>query len=170
MPEERRLVLGDRPSGGRQPGRTSGRAPRPRALFSDKPRAPPTAPWSAAIPAEPLLRHARQSHWHPQPHRAVLTTNIHVPVDTYRETWDKLAASEDWGSGFLGRKQADVYMGVLARLRQQDRQIKLIAPASPAERAGLKIDDVITQIDARASPAGRSDTFSAAASRMTKSR
>src|SRR5439155_1167247 len=43
-----------------------------------------------------------------------ITTNIHVPVDTYRETWDKLAASEDWGSGFLGgAKQADVYMGVM---------------------------------------------------------
>jgi serine protease Do len=78
-----------------------------------------------------------------------ITTNIHVPVDTYRETWDRLAASEEWGSGFLGGKQADVYMGVLLDFENKTGKIKLIAPASPAERAGLKIDDVITQIDGK---------------------
>lgn len=30
---------------------------------------------------------------------AAITENVHVPVNTFRETWDKLAAGESWGSG-----------------------------------------------------------------------
>jgi serine protease Do len=80
-----------------------------------------------------------------------ITANIHVPVDTYRETWDKLAAAEEWGSGpFFGSKQADVYMGVMLEFDKKNGKIKVIAPNSPAERAGLKVDDVIAQIDGKA--------------------
>jgi serine protease Do len=32
-----------------------------------------------------------------------ITENIHVPVDTYRETWDRLASAESWGDQ-LGRQ------------------------------------------------------------------
>ena len=28
-----------------------------------------------------------------------ITENVHVPIDTYRETWDRLVASENWGGG-----------------------------------------------------------------------
>src|SRR5205807_4246056 len=31
-----------------------------------------------------------------------ITANLHVPVDTYRETWDRLVKGERWGGG-IGR-------------------------------------------------------------------
>ena len=31
-----------------------------------------------------------------------ITDNIHVPVDTYRETWDRLVKGEAWGGGLFG--------------------------------------------------------------------
>lgn len=30
---------------------------------------------------------------------AAITENVHVPVNTFRDTWDKLAAGESWGAG-----------------------------------------------------------------------
>ncbi len=35
---------------------------------------------------------------------ATTTTNIHVPIDTFVETWDRLAKGEEWGgaSGIAG--------------------------------------------------------------------
>lgn len=30
---------------------------------------------------------------------SAITENVHVPVNTFRETWDKLAAGESWGAG-----------------------------------------------------------------------
>src|SRR5262249_51112367 len=45
-----------------------------------------------------------------------ITFNIHVPVDTYTETWDRLAASEVWGNPFnvvgLGKVGQEPYLGV----------------------------------------------------------
>ena len=82
-----------------------------------------------------------------------ITTNIHVPVDTYRESWEKLAAAEEWGNGPFfgggGPKQAGVYMGVLLDFESKAGKITLIAPNSPAEKAGLKVDDVLTELDGK---------------------
>ena len=33
---------------------------------------------------------------------AAITYNIHVPIDAYTATWDRLSAGEVWGSPFLG--------------------------------------------------------------------
>lgn len=81
----------------------------------------------------------------------LITFNIHVPVDTYKETWDRLAASEEWGGFGFGDKRADVYMGVLLDFDNKDRtgKITMIAEKSPAERAGLKVDDVLIQLDGK---------------------
>ena len=61
----------------------------------------------------PALRHGGQGHRHPQPHRRQpITDNIHVPVDTYRETWDRLVKGESWG-GQVGERPTNApYMGV----------------------------------------------------------
>src|SRR4029077_15044098 len=46
-----------------------------------------------------------------------ISFNIHVPVDTYAETWEKLAASEVWGRD-LGlcdfARPSSAYLGVQA--------------------------------------------------------
>src|SRR5262249_28674071 len=78
-----------------------------------------------------------------------ITANIHVPVDTYRETWDRLAKGEEWGGGIFGPKVADVYMGVVLDFENKNAKIKTVSPNSPADKAGLKVDDVITQVDGK---------------------
>jgi serine protease Do len=67
-----------------------------------------------------------------------MTMNIHVPIDTYRATWDKLAKGEVWG----GRKRGP-YIGV--RLDEDDAECRIaeVDKDSPAEKAGLKADDVV---------------------------
>jgi len=84
-----------------------------------------------------------------------ITFNIHVPVDTYRETWDKLAASEVWGNNAfslgLGKQQSngEAYMGIRANPDLKICKIQTVSPDSPAEKAGLRVDDVILKIDDR---------------------
>ena len=77
-----------------------------------------------------------------------ITANIHVPVDTYRETWEKLAKGEEWGEA-LGPKIANVYMGVVLEWEKKNGKVKTVAPNSPADKAGLRVDDVITQLDGK---------------------
>ncbi len=74
-----------------------------------------------------------------------LDKNIHVPVNTFGNTWDKLANAEMWGEfrqlfkpGFIG----------LSVDRDSDRaEISKISPGGPAEVAGLKVGDVILEFD-----------------------
>jgi serine protease Do len=65
-----------------------------------------------------------------------LASNMHVPVDTYRDTWDKLVAKETVGVN-------NVYLGIEADAESPGCKITLVKPDSPADKAGLKADDVI---------------------------
>src|SRR5207237_141509 len=69
-----------------------------------------------------------------------ITANIHVPVDTYRETWDQLAAGEAIGGP--GAKN-NPYLGVQGDPDLKDCKILVVSPGSPAEKAGLKVNDVV---------------------------
>jgi serine protease Do len=75
-----------------------------------------------------------------------ITANIHVPVDTYRDTWDRLAKAEVWGNaiGSPVNRPLDVYMGIQHDPDAKNCRIVLVAPDSPAAKAGLKVDDVLT--------------------------
>jgi serine protease Do len=72
-----------------------------------------------------------------------LTVNIHVPVNTYRETWDRLVKAEQWGL-FPG---SSPYIGVRGDPNVNSAQISEVFPNTPAERAGVKIGDVIVKFD-----------------------
>ncbi len=77
-----------------------------------------------------------------------ITDNVHVPVDTYRDTWDRLAKGEVWGGGIGGPDPNLPYLGV--RLTGSDSEgckIEEITPNSPAAKAGLKPGDVILKFD-----------------------
>jgi serine protease Do len=81
-----------------------------------------------------------------------ITSNMHVPVDTFRETWDRLVKSEAFGGVGLGYGPSDSgqpYFGF--QLDQVDKDCKIIdiVKDSPAEKAGLKIDDVIKKFDGK---------------------
>ena len=77
-----------------------------------------------------------------------LTVNIHVPVDTYRETWDRLAKGETWG-GKISPKVGAAYMGVELDPDAKDCRIRVVAPGSPADKAGLRADDIVTMCDGK---------------------
>lgn len=68
-----------------------------------------------------------------------LTMNIHVPVDTYRVTWDRLAKGEVWGS--------EPYIGVSIDPDAKECRIVEITPNSPASKAGLRVNDVLLMFD-----------------------
>ena len=79
-----------------------------------------------------------------------ISSNVHVPIDTYRETWRRLAAGEVWGSPipFMNfAKPAEGYLGIKANPEKMMLRILSITPNSPAEKAGLKADDTIVKID-----------------------
>jgi serine protease Do len=68
-----------------------------------------------------------------------LTYNFHVPADTYRATWDRLAKGEVWG----GRGRNQPYIGVHLNEDARDCRIVEVDKDSPAEKAGLRADDVV---------------------------
>jgi serine protease Do len=85
-----------------------------------------------------------------------MTANIHVPIDTYRDTWDRLAKGEIWGDNLFGGKGkgpkntgGDAYLGVTPSPDSKDYKIFRVRPESPADKAGLKIDDIIVSIDGK---------------------
>ncbi|MGI9516237.1 MAG: S1C family serine protease [Pirellulaceae bacterium] len=77
---------------------------------------------------------------------ASLTTNIHVPVDVFTEQWDDLASGRDWGRGIGGSNPAnEPWLGL--SLVDGEMKIETIVPDGPAESAGLKEGDLITEFD-----------------------
>jgi serine protease Do len=68
-----------------------------------------------------------------------LTMNLHVPVDTYRTNWVRLAKGDVWG----GSKRSGPYIGVHLNEDDHECRIAKVDKDSPAEKAGLKADDVV---------------------------
>lgn len=88
-----------------------------------------------------------------------VSSNVHVPIDTYRTTWNRLVLGEVWGSQFPFfdfAKPADAYLGVRTTLDKKTLKIDAVTAGSPADKAGLKTDDVILKLDAL-SPASVED-------------
>ena len=77
---------------------------------------------------------------------ASLTTNIHVPVDMFTEQWDDLSEGRDWGRGIGGTNPAnEPWLGL--SLVDGEMSIESIVPDGPADNAGLKEGDLITEFD-----------------------
>ncbi len=72
-----------------------------------------------------------------------VTKNLHVPVDNYRASWERLARGDSWGSllDVIGRP----VIGVLGEKETNEPRIAQVLPASPAERAGIKPGDLVTK-------------------------
>lgn len=74
--------------------------------------------------------------------------NVHVPVNTYRDTWDRLVKAESfggWEDFFRSTPTSSAYLGVV--LDRNSLKIDEVTKGMPAEKAGLKPGDVIVGID-----------------------
>jgi len=83
-----------------------------------------------------------------------MESNFHVPVDTYRATWERLAKGESWGGGLFGIRRPRPapgskagYMGVEFNIETTDLVLSGVASGMPAEKAGLMAGDVLLEID-----------------------
>jgi serine protease Do len=74
-----------------------------------------------------------------------LTVNLHVPVNVYRESWDRLAQAEAWGYE-AGQRP---YIGVQGKPEGTDATVWKVFPDTPAARAGLRPGDLILRFGGR---------------------
>jgi serine protease Do len=70
-----------------------------------------------------------------------LTTNIHVPVDCYRKTWERLTKGEDFNS------LAVAYLGVGPEANSDEPRIGRVYERSGAKEAGLRVGDLLVKFD-----------------------
>lgn len=78
-----------------------------------------------------------------------ITGNMHVPVNVYKETWDRLVKGDEWGveiGGGGGRSRGPVYLGVSFDGDTEDLKITEVRTGTPAATAGLKVGDVLVSI------------------------
>jgi serine protease Do len=76
-----------------------------------------------------------------------LTANVHVPVDSYRGSWDRLVRGEVWGSLFPGGTPSIPFLGIEADPDRDDCRVKDVFAGSPAARGGIQVEDVIIRFD-----------------------
>jgi serine protease Do len=77
-----------------------------------------------------------------------LTKNVHVPVGSFLETWERLASGEVWGS--LAEIVGQTVLGVYGATDSDEARIRGLMPGSPAEQAGLQPGDLVTRFGGRA--------------------
>lgn len=70
-----------------------------------------------------------------------LTSNIHVPIAVFHETWNRLVKGDAWGN-ILG---AGPVLGVKGDARSDAAKVTSVVPGGPAEKAGLQAGDVIVK-------------------------
>lgn len=68
-----------------------------------------------------------------------LWENLHVPVDTFSEDWDQLEAGEIIGGGNRP------YLGI--SFKESTNEISVVEKESPADKAGLKVGDIILKVN-----------------------
>lgn len=77
-----------------------------------------------------------------------ITGNMHVPVDTYRDTWERLVKGDAWrGDLPLFAAAGGPFVGVQGDPNTRDCIILKVVEGSPAEKAGIKTNDVVRKFD-----------------------
>ena len=83
-----------------------------------------------------------------------ITANHHVPVDTYTDTWDRLAKGEEWGGRFGGRSgpsgEKRAYYGIQFDPDSEKLKILQVLEEGPAAKGGLEAGDEVLQFEGKA--------------------
>jgi serine protease Do len=72
-----------------------------------------------------------------------VSDNMHVPVDVFSRSWDKMVKGEAWGT-LPGYKPA---IGVVGSSEDPRAVISQLVEDSPAQKAGLRVGDVVRKFD-----------------------
>lgn len=75
-----------------------------------------------------------------------LNANMHVPVNTFKDTWDRLADGQAWGA-MPGNAP---FLGVQGDPEKDEPRVAKVFGGTPAEKAGIKVDDLILSFDGQA--------------------
>ena len=75
-----------------------------------------------------------------------LNANMHVPVNTFVDTWDRLVAAEAWGS-MPGNAP---FFGVQGDPESSEPRVAKVFGGTPAEKAGIKVGDLILSFNGKA--------------------
>ncbi len=78
-----------------------------------------------------------------------ISGNMHVPVNVYREDWDRLAKGDSWGTMIGGERKprGQAYLGVNFDPESDDLKIRGVTEGQPAEKAGLRAGDILVRLD-----------------------
>jgi len=74
-----------------------------------------------------------------------LNVNLHVPIDSYRDDWSRLAAGEAWGH----TPDVQPYIGVRGEKDATTATIAQVTPDSPAAESGIEPGDTIIKFNDR---------------------
>ncbi|MCY2981502.1 MAG: S1C family serine protease [Planctomycetota bacterium] len=72
--------------------------------------------------------------------------NMHVPVDVFAESWDRLVKNEAWGT-LPGFKPAIGVRGATDPASSDMCKIALVDAGGPADKAGIRAGDIILKFD-----------------------
>lgn len=72
--------------------------------------------------------------------------NMHVPVDVFNKSWDRMVQYQEWGS-LPGFKPAIGVRGSSPPESETSCKIASVEPKGPADKAGIRMDDVILKFD-----------------------
>ncbi len=75
-----------------------------------------------------------------------VSDNMHVPIDVFSESWDRLAKGEAWGT-LPGFKPM---IGVLGSNEDPRAIISSVIENSPASEAGIQVGDIVRKFDGNA--------------------
>lgn len=80
-----------------------------------------------------------------------ITVNIHVPINTYHDTWDRLAAGESWGgfSDLLGMFKKDSSRGSAGFDLDAELKVTRVDKGGSPGKAGLQVGDVIQKVNGK---------------------
>lgn len=75
-----------------------------------------------------------------------LTANMHIPVSRFEDHWERLVSREAWGH-LPGQAP---FLGVQADSGSGKAKIGKVYKGTPAEKSGILVGDVVTEIDGKA--------------------